>query len=521
MALVIRGRLVPLQRDDPSAVFKGSVYIDDDGRIEAVAPSRRKALAGYEHAPVVEGGDALVFPGLIDLHNHLAYNTLGLWTDETRAEPFVDHTTWPRRKSYAPDITWPAYAFIMAAPEELLAFAEIKAIIGGTTSIQGSPPKNRPRDGTLVRNIEDETWGVKGGANVIYASALTAKAPDLQDRANKMRDGSLFIYHCAEGQRGSAVAAEYTSARQAGCLQNHFIAIHCNSIDPGGFGQWKTTGRGAAKAKGAVVWSPFSNTWLYGRGATTAIDRVLNNDITLCIGSDWAPSGTKHVLGEVKVARIVAKDLGVDLADEELVAAVTCNPGDVLERGWARQVGRLEPEAVGDVVVIDASGEVSPWKTLVAAVERDVQLVVIDGKPGYGTKTLMQQASAPLTTPLTVDGTQRLLSLARPDDPGRAWSFADITARLEQVRANPKQEIERGQARAARFDGELDEPDAPLRLALDMPTGIAPIGGLPKDLGTIVIPPLQSLTHDDDWFAAVRKNPYHEGLLDQLQTFYN
>ena len=48
----------------------------------------------------------------------------------------------------------------------------------------------------------------------------------------------------------------------------------------------------------------------------------------------------------------------------------------------------------------------------------------------------------------------------------------------------------------ARWAGRLDDREAPLRLALDMPTGLAPIGGLPKDLNELVIPPLQSLTHD-------------------------
>ena len=97
----------------------------------------------------------------MDLHNHLAYNTLPLWAEPTQATPFLHHNSWTRAATYSASTTWPAYALITACPQELLAYVEAKAIVGGTTSIQGSPPKNRPRDGWLVRNIEDETFGTQ------------------------------------------------------------------------------------------------------------------------------------------------------------------------------------------------------------------------------------------------------------------------------------------------------------------------------------------------------------------------
>jgi hypothetical protein len=44
MALVIAGRIVPLDRDDPpTLVFKGRVFIDDSGTIEAVTKSNAAA----------------------------------------------------------------------------------------------------------------------------------------------------------------------------------------------------------------------------------------------------------------------------------------------------------------------------------------------------------------------------------------------------------------------------------------------------------------------------------------------
>jgi hypothetical protein len=59
-----------------------------------------------------------------------------------------------------------------------------------------------------------------------------------------------------------------------------------------------------------------------------------------------------------------------------------------------------------------------------------------------------------------------------------------------------------------------------LRLALDMPTGVVPIGGLPKDLEQIVVPPIPPIEHDAAFFASVAQAGFHGGLLNGLALFY-
>ena len=51
---------------------------------------------------------------------------------------------------------------------------------------------------------------------------------------------------------------------------------------------------------GAMVWSPLSNLLLYG--ATADIRAAVNAGVRIGIGSDWSPSGSKNLLGELKVA---------------------------------------------------------------------------------------------------------------------------------------------------------------------------------------------------------------------------
>jgi cytosine/adenosine deaminase-related metal-dependent hydrolase len=511
---VISGRIVPLalSSDGTSSEqdsFRGKVWIGDDGRVERI--TRRNASgpkSGFDKAVVLDVGSNLVLPGFIDLHSHLAYAPLPLWSVPGRTVPFPHHDAWPSAPSYAGDITWPAYAFIEAAPRELLAYAEVRALVGGTTSIQGSPPKNRPLDNWMVRNVEDETSGGGIAATRILASTLPLKPEALAARSAQMKAGAGFIYHCAEGQPNSIVVREYQSARRCGCLQRGFIAIHTNALSPDDYGMWTEPG--------AIVWSPFSNLWLYG--STTDVPAARERNIPVCIGSDWGPSGTRNVLGEIKVAALVSKRRGWSLSPFDLVRMITCVPGDALAGPWAVQAGRLQPGALGDVVVIRARPSAEPFAAVVAATEQDVQLVVVGGRPLYGDPDLMKAAAARFPSTLTIAGAQRTLSMAQPADGQAPWSFAQVLARMEQVRANPKQEIDA--ARNAFAADRAADATPRLRLALDMPLGRLPVGGLPKDLDDIVVPPIQPIAHDAAFFAAIKGRGFHGGLLDALAGFY-
>jgi cytosine/adenosine deaminase-related metal-dependent hydrolase len=514
VSLVISGRIVPLTQDTSVAssekeAFKGKVWIGDDGRVERVTRgSAAGPSTGFSKATVVDVGNNLVVPGFVDLHSHLAYAALPLWTQPGRTEPFLHHDSWPSASTYASDITWPAYAFIEAAPHELLAYAEVRALVGGTTSIQGSPPKNRPLDGWIVRNVEDETFGGSLKSNRVLSSTLTLKPEVLATRAAQMKNGATFIYHCAEGQVNSLVEREYQSVRKCGCLQRGFIAIHTNALNPGDYASWTDPG--------AIVWSPFSNLWLYG--STTDVPTALASNIPVCVGSDWGPSGTRNVLGEVKVASLVNKSKGWKLSAFDLVRMITCIPGDALGSGWGVQAGRLQPDALGDVVVISAGPGADPFGTILAATEKDVQLVVIGGCPMYGDPALMKAAKATSPSTLTIAGAKRTLSLVRLDDQSKSWDFASVLARMEEVRKDPKKEID--VAKNAYAAGRLTDSVPRLRLALDMPLGKVPIGGLPKDLGEVVVPPIQPLEHDAAFFASIKGRGFHAGLLDGLGKFY-
>jgi 5-methylthioadenosine/S-adenosylhomocysteine deaminase len=74
-AVALAGRVVTM--DDAFTVLADAIVYVDKGRIVAVQARGQPSPAGFETVRVVETRGTL-FPGLIDLHNHLSYNALPL-----------------------------------------------------------------------------------------------------------------------------------------------------------------------------------------------------------------------------------------------------------------------------------------------------------------------------------------------------------------------------------------------------------------------------------------------------------
>jgi hypothetical protein len=70
--LVLYGRLVTFDPERP-VIDDGALYIGSDERIAAVQRRTAAAPSGFERAARLETRGC-VYPGLIDLHNHLVYN---------------------------------------------------------------------------------------------------------------------------------------------------------------------------------------------------------------------------------------------------------------------------------------------------------------------------------------------------------------------------------------------------------------------------------------------------------------
>jgi cytosine/adenosine deaminase-related metal-dependent hydrolase len=481
----------------------GAVYVDD-GLIAAVRPAKDPAPSGIGPVDRIRTG-GVVYPGLIDLHNHLAYNYRSLWF-APRSEPYTTRDQWPRASNYRPEITLPTVALGTAAAKAVLKFAEAKAVVGGVTAIQGSPGLSRPYEGWLVRNVEHETFGT--GHDVVYQSVLNLDAESLSPYAKRMQEGSAFIYHLAEGTSPKLVG-EFEDLEDAGCLQPRLLGIHATALGREQFRRWAKSNRG-----GAVVWSPFSNLWLYR--ATTDVVAARDAGLLVCLGADWGPSGSKNVLGELKVADLWnRKHLERAFSDQELCEMVTANGGEALGRAWGARIGRIKQGLAADLVVM-GSKKPDPYRNLIEATERSVRLVLVGGNAVFGNGSLMKAAGAKAPEPISVAGVRRTISMVNPAIPDADMSWQQVLDSLEHARRDP--------ARAFELALEsLPRGEAPLRLIPDMPGGeLAEEITSPRDLGPVAIPPIDSLAHDAAYFRNLRpeRAPILGGLLDGLDEYY-
>ncbi len=493
--LIIKGRIVTL--DSKSRVIDdGVLYVGADEKITAITEAGQPAPEGFESARVLDTGGS-VYPGLIDLHNHIAYNALGLWASPTRPEPWLRRDQWPDDPDYRPSISLPANAYCQLAGEATLKYVETKAVIGGTTAIQGSA-KVPHYDGWLVRNVEKETFKQAKRISIRQSVRELEKPADFAKYRQAMDDGYSFIYHLAEGSDASLIE-EFDAARKNKLLHKRLLAIHSSALTEQQFKRWSP--------KGSIVWSPFSNLWLYGH--TTPADRAAEAGLRICLGADWSPSAAKNLLGELKVADLCNRELfGGAFSDEDLCRMATSNPAEALD--WSDMLGSLSEGLRADVLVT-SSRESDPYRNLITATERDVEFVAINGYPFYGTGQLMKAAGATQAEPIKVGRHSRQIVLVYPGYPEADMTWVQVQNELASVRADPKRHEQQRQGSRPGGKQVRIQPEKfrDAKVKLDAPT-----------LETVSLPELDALTHDAAFFRNIERRGFHGGLLDGLRDYY-
>jgi hypothetical protein len=416
--------------DDQHTVLDDGVVYARDGAITAVLPAAAPAPPGYEQVTRTPTGGTIC-PGLIELHNHLPYDVLSLWQVPKK---FGDRDKWSGAST-------PDYHRLISGPMGVLGrdaevvpavvrYVEMRCLLGGTTTSQGVALASDPGIVThyrgLVRNVEST-----GDPQLLPAVTHIAdvEASDAEHFLARISGHQKLILHLSEGVDDSAhrhfEALQITPGTWA--ITGNLIGIHCVALRPDDFAVLAAHG-------GSMVWSPLSNLLLYGQ--TANIGAALDAGVPVALGSDWAPSGSKNLLGELKVARLAAPGAGAGagLSARDLVAMATRNPTRML--GWDEHIGSIEAGKRADLVVVEGTAG-DPYDALLDATEAQIDLVVINGVPRVGTHDLMAGLGLGGGEKLSVAGQARVLNLDQPNaDPDvAALSVAEAIDRLEQALA--------------------------------------------------------------------------------------
>jgi cytosine/adenosine deaminase-related metal-dependent hydrolase len=308
----------------------------EDGRI--VAPS-----GGFDVTLRVP--DGLLWPGLVNAHDHLHRNHYG----RLGAPPYANAYEWGRdiHARYADAI---ARGRALPRCDALLRGAWKNLRAGVTTVVHHDPWEPAFDEDFPLRVVR-----VASAHSLGFGGDLPAPVA-----------GAPFAIHLAEGVDADS-AGEVAALAARGLLTRDLLAVHAVGVDDAGIALLRESGA-------AIVWCPSSNQFLFGRSAPAAL---LAPGIDVLLGSDSLLTADGLLLRELRVARELAL---VD--DERLLDAVGATA--------ARRIGvaapALTPGARADVVVFR--------RPPLEASETDVALVVAGGVPRVADPALVPALGA-------------------------------------------------------------------------------------------------------------------------------
>ncbi len=142
-----------------------------------------------------------------------------------------------------------------------------------------------------------------------------------------------------------------------------------------------------------LIWSPVSNLLLYGR-TPDFFNKLYYTSYPLSLGSDWAPSGSKHVWDEAYFAYDYLKLTNSDdeLLLDKVLDMVTVNPATTI---GASKIGEIKVGAFADFFILsqhrDALLAKSQLDGLFNFTDVDTKAVIINGNIMYGDRYVFDQ----------------------------------------------------------------------------------------------------------------------------------
>jgi len=408
----------------PTGVAVANYVTVTDEKIAAITALAPKGM------PIVET-DGVIFPGLIDGHGHVEYNHIPI---ADLGKRYGDRDQWPNASLYQTLVKDPKNAVTAAGIQcEALRHGEVRGLVGGTTAIQGTPLTACTR--SLVRNLEGTNFCQdRVRQNVMSISGFTrgiSGKPSFADSikadiaANRL---DAFVVHAGEGIDDHA-HAEWGQLKAEGLAVPQLVMIHTAAFNAADYKEIAASG-----AK--VIWSPLSNLLLYGK--TADVPSALAAGVRVSLGSDWAPSGSANLLGELKIADRTNQILWRgSITDQQLVDMVTINPATTF--GLQKFVGSIEVGKAADLLVVTKQPGVSAYRSLINAKPQDVKLVTISGDALFGDPAMMDSVGKTGDYEMVntcgamkaIDVTVKATDVTRGSE-----SLADIESKLLAV--NPK-----------------------------------------------------------------------------------
>ncbi len=332
--------------------------------------------------------DHLIFPGLINAHEHLHVNTVPPLKTGT---PFPNSYAWIA--AFQAHFKEPTVVAALQVPKELrLQHGALKNLLAGTTCVVHHDPWHPALDATNfpVTLLRDYGWS--------YALGWPDYGPPVRQSFAATPADRPWLIHLAEGSDATA-QAELSQLEQLGCLAANSVLIHGVGLREQDID--RVIDRGAA-----VVWCPTSNHALLGRSLDP---RRLCAAGRLALGSDSRLSGARDLLDEMR--GIAARG---ELDPRQLLGLVTTQAARILRLPTS---GGLAAGTPADLVIVEDRG--GDERCGLVGIERSqIRAVARNGVPRIADPDFAEwfAVAGMEAVPVTLDGKPKLLAkpLAEP-----------------------------------------------------------------------------------------------------------
>ncbi|MBK8237063.1 MAG: amidohydrolase family protein [Deltaproteobacteria bacterium] len=413
---ILRGTVL----DGEGVLRGGEVFIDSSGTIACVDCDCSGAT-GAASARVLQCGDAVISPGLVNPHDHITYaNNAPIGQGVDRYEHRHD---WRKGQNGHASL----HTNSGASANEVLG-AELRFVMGGATAAASAGG-----EAALLRNLD--TFGLSEGLSLPVADSDTFPLDDASGEQRELGcdygssptsrasiQGHAYLPHIAEGINPAA-ANEFTctgSAAGEDLMGPQTAVIHGVGLRPPDIAAMVDAGA-------MLVWSPRSNVVLYGNTAPVTTMRAMG--LPIALGTDWVASGSMNMQRELQCADTLDRDyFGDAFGDRELWQMATEHAARAV--GAGEVLGVLAAGRVGDVAVFRGDAHLD-HRAVIDAAPDDVVLVMRGGVPLFGDDGLLTEgfSGGSMCETLDVCGVAKRACVAR-DTQGVA-TLADVRAAIE------------------------------------------------------------------------------------------
>lgn len=404
---------------------RGHLLVDASGKIQCVGCDCRAQAQG---ATEIDCPNGYLTPGLINAHEHLGW-ALSPPRKPGSTERYEHRHHW--RKGQEGHTSIPSGSSNTSF--DAIAWAEIRMILSGATSIAGSG--HAPG---LLRNLDrnGQRLGVPG--SLLYdtfplgdSDGQTSKQgcstwTSSIRKASTLSSVDAYIPHISEGINTEARNEFLCTSGAAGgelLVTGKTGIIH-------GIGLLATDIRKMATLGASLIWSPRSNIDLYAD--TASVPLFLQQGVTVALGTDWPITGSMNMLRELQCADYLNQNhFNKTINDRQLLRMATSWAAKAT--GASAYLGTLEVGKFADLALFDGTNNTG-YRAIIDAKPQEVALVVRGGKPLYGNKDLIDalvSQSSNLCEVLNVCGNDKQLCIKDENfSSGTLKTLAELKAKF-------------------------------------------------------------------------------------------